>query len=134
MSVSDSIADAIAQGIKDGLEASKKVAYAAIDQLDSIIEERHQKAGELSSHVATRPGVERVAMEQMMGGQNPATGKDWTKTDAMSNLDMIPEFAGWRQRRNTLEGEFHYLDGKVEVQKRRADLAIVTLQLYAKEV
>lgn len=134
MNAREMLASAVADGLFRALDEQKQVAQGAIEKLDEVGDELHQVAGALAAHVASRPAVERVAMEKLTANDNPATGKPWTKTDAMANLDLAPEFASWRITRNDYEGQFHFLERKFVVQQRRVDLAIAMIAVIGKEV
>lgn len=127
------IADGVAEGVTQFLGQRRGQAEEAIAELDRLNDELHAKAGELSAHLAERPEVERKALEQIMEMTNPVTLKPYGKTDGEKNLDLVDEFRGWRQKRNELEGWYHYLQGKIAVQSRTCDLQIALLQVVARE-
>lgn len=133
MSVSKLIAEGVAEGVTAFLAQRRAQASEMIEELDGLYDELHQKSGELSAHVFERPEIERAAMKRLMQEINPVNLKEHTQTSAEKHLDLDEMFRGWRKRRNELEGEVHYLTGKLDVQRRKADLAIALLQVVAKE-
>jgi hypothetical protein len=105
MSISERIAAGVAEGVTTSLNQRRMLAEEQIDELDKLQDELHTAAGELASHVAYRPELERKAIPALMEQTDPVTLKPYTKTGAEANLDLVPEFAAWRQRRNELEGQ-----------------------------
>lgn len=133
MSISAKIAAGVAEGVTAFLKNRGEAASDAIQTLENIHGALHLAAGELSSHIADRPAVERASMARVLEMTDPVTLKNYNKTGAENNLDLDPVFAAWRLKRNELEGNVHFLERQADVQRRVCDLEIALLQIVAKE-
>lgn len=133
VSISQQIAAGVAEGVTAFLKNRGEAAQEAIETLEQIHGGLHLAAGELSTHIADRPAIERAAIPRVMEMTDPVTLKNYTKTGAEANLDLDPVFAEWRRKRNELEGQVHFLERQADVQRRVCDLQIALLQIVAKE-